>query len=236
MKRYRKQAKIAMAIALTTNSLASSMPTIAAKEEVTMQENNFENKNEVLETEVLSTEKEDTSVEEVTPEIKSEEKYQSIEKADGDVILNEQYFPDAGFREFIKEATSLNDNDVLTEEKRNQITEISIQGDENNPRTDVRSLEGIQYFPNLERLDCAYQTELTGVLDLTSHKNLQVVRVRNTKIEGIDVTGLTNLAAISIAHSNIGGELDLRTNTGLQRIYAFNTILTGLKVDGLTNL
>ncbi|MDE6195781.1 MAG: hypothetical protein K2F55_02835, partial [Erysipelotrichaceae bacterium] len=256
MKRYRKQAKIAMAVALAATSLGNTIPALSAQEGQ-VQENNIDKKDETSEVENLpeieklptvedEEQKEaDSEIKDVVEEIattentqiKNEEGNSSVEKRGEEIILNEQYFPDAGFREFIKRECSINDNEVLTEEKRNQVISINVSGTENNLRTDLRSLEGIQYFPNLKQLYCNYQTELTGTLNLSENTKLELIYAWNTKLTGLNINGLTSLTRFDISSNpQLVGEFDLRENSELEWMNAHTTQISNVNVTGLAKL
>ncbi|MDE6475921.1 MAG: MBG domain-containing protein [Erysipelotrichaceae bacterium] len=232
MKRYRKHAKIAMAVALTTTSLTTSIENTFAKEEVNIEENTVEAK------ENFSLEQEKTTEEPLVEETFTEEVVENTsEKAVGNIVINRTNFPDDGFRNYIKNFFGKSENDTLSETERNRLTSIEARGTQENPRTDIRSLEGIQYFPKLVSLNLQYQTELKGNLDLRQHTLLQIIDLSQTKIDDINIDGLTNLTFFDIAETNIPArEFDFTLNKSMRKIYLYKTEVTSIKIAGLQEL
>ena len=63
------------------------------------------------------------------------------------VPINEKYFPDEIFREYVSEFDTNGDN-WLSQNERDKVTEIDVSSKE------IGSLKGIEKFKNLETLDC----------------------------------------------------------------------------------
>ncbi|MDE6475461.1 MAG: hypothetical protein K2L08_01225, partial [Erysipelotrichaceae bacterium] len=225
MKRYRKKVKIAMAMALATSAISNSMGAIAAKEEsVSKNIKAVEEKEQVKE------------IQEVEENNEQEEKG-SVERITGDIAINSTNFPDPFFRQYIKDFYAKTDGAVLSESERNRLTQIDFGATKENPRTDIRSLEGIQYFPSLEYLSCQYQSELTGDLDLRQFQSLKSVDVSDTKITDINIEGLTTLTFFDIGQTLVAeGELDFSQNKSIKTIDISKTGITKINIDGITTL
>lgn len=80
------------------------------------------------------------------------------------VAIDEKNFPDANFREVVKEFDKDDNNNLSTEE----ITAVKIMYCDSNK---IASLDGIEFFTALEELHC-YGNDLTDI-DLSSNTALR---------------------------------------------------------------
>ena len=79
-------------------------------------------------------------------------------RAAQDVAIDESHFPDAGFRQIVAEKCDKNGDGILSDSERSSITRMMLpawQEDVLGEGTPIVSLEGIQYFYNLQNLYCA---------------------------------------------------------------------------------
>ena len=79
-------------------------------------------------------------------------------RAAQDVAIDETHFPDAGFRQIVAEKCDKNGDGILSDSERSSITRMMLpawQEDVLGEGTPIVSLEGIQYFYNLQNLYCA---------------------------------------------------------------------------------
>ena len=133
--------------------------------------------------------------------------------------INDEIFPSYWFQEYIKEFIDTEEDGYLTDAERNAVTEIDIDGCENQSYYwQLSSLAGIGYFPNLQYLYCGSPLE---TLDLSGNKKLIEVRLNNDDAGGrltkLNVTGLTKLESLSL-YDNKVSSLDLTTNTALRAL------------------
>ena len=157
--------------------------------------------------------------------------------ADGtDVEINETNFPDEVFRKYISENFDKGDtkDDKLSQEEINNAKGINIYN------TNLSSLEGIQYFTALTKLDCM-GTNITS-LDVSSNENLEWLRCEGTQIKDLDVgnnkklkklycAGKSDISEQYLTRLNVQGVTDLEV---LDCYYNVN--LTSLDVSENTNL
>ncbi len=78
--------------------------------------------------------------------------------ATDDIAINETNFPDENFRRYVSEEIDANGNNVLSESEILSTTEMNISrkwsyGD------DIENLKGIEFFTELERLDCSVSSQ-----------------------------------------------------------------------------
>lgn len=130
-------------------------------------------------------------------------------RAAQDVAIDETHFPDAGFRQIVAEKCDKNGDGILSDSERSSITRMMLpawQEDVLGEGTPIVSLEGIQYFYNLQNLYCAD-------IGLTS----------------LDVSALSKLTQLTCM-DNALGTLDLSKNTALTQINCAADQLTELKL------
>lgn len=129
-------------------------------------------------------------------------------RAAQDVAIDETHFPDAGFRQIVAEKCDKNGDGILSDSECSSITRMMLpawQEDVLGEGTPIVSLEGIQYFYNLQNLYCAD-------IGLTS----------------LDVSALSKLTQLTCM-DNALGTLDLSKNTALTQINCAADQLTELK-------
>lgn len=134
--------------------------------------------------------------------------------AEGEEDLSIEFgnFPDAKFRDYIKDNIDKDGSGSLSKAEREAVTEIKVGRTDYND-TQYDNLVGLKYFPNLQTLICfdndmeelnlSENTELTyldcsqnnlrNTLDLSKNKKLKTLICRNNKIETLN---LENNAAL----------------------------------------
>ena len=100
----------------------------------------------------------------------------ALKTEDGPVFIpiDEEHFPDAVFREYIAEA-DMDADGQLSEEEAAGVTGIDVSG------MGIQDLRGIEYFTELESLDCS-GNELTS-LDLSANTKLQSLNAENNRLD-----------------------------------------------------
>ena len=248
-KKYKKEARVAMAVALATTSIAHSAGNLFAQSEETINENTLIDVEEVKE-ENIEIESLESKVEEVVEEsLESKESIQHIGKAVGDVTIDATNFPDSTFRNYISTNFDTNNNGILSSDEIANIIRIDVNGNQN-----ITSVQGIEFFSNLTYLDCAN----TGIKSLNVRNNPALIYLYcfNIGITSIDVTnntalkefwcydtGITNLDVTKnleltwLDCSNRGlTSIDLKKNTKLTRLHINGTQITNLDVSNNLDL
>ena len=169
--------------------------------------------------------------------------------AAGDVDINETNFPDANFRQYVKEKFDKNSNNSLSADEIAEAKEISVEG------KPITSFKGIEYFTALTNLECS-RTKLTS-LDTSHNKKLGYLRCnyipdlttlnvsQNTELKvlycndnALADLNLTNNSALETLEcgKNELTTLDLSKNTELKYFGCFNSKLSSLDLTNNTNL
>ena len=102
----------------------------------------------------------------------------------------------------------------------------------------IKSLDGVEFFPNLTTLLCGDEKETKNViasLDLRENPKLEVLHCDNIKLMSLDVSLCPALKELSCAF-NLLRSLDLRPNKELSVVLCYFNILGDLQVEGLHKL
>jgi len=97
----------------------------------------------------------------------------------------------------------------------------------------ITSLDGIEYFTNLESLYCN-DNELTS-LDTSTLTNLTRLRCDNNALTSLDLSGLVNLEDLNCRDNQLTS-LELSGLVNLQDLNCRNNQLSGLNITAMTNL
>ena len=231
-----------------TTAVATEAPTEATAEVTTVvaTEDTAEATTEEVTTEEATTEVPTT--EEVTTEEATTVAIPDIKNGEP-VELNEAYFPDRYFREYIRELADTDQDGVLSATEYRKVTEINIS------LVDLASLKGVEFFPELTKLYC----ENTDLMDLDVSKNtklrdleccqnmyLQTINLGdidgltlfecyNGKLTSLDVSKLVYLELLS-CYGNKISELDVSNCKALRTLYCANNQLTELDISNNTFL
>ncbi len=118
------------------------------------------------------------------------------------VPVDEQHFPDAGFRECIEEFDR-NRNGLLSENDIKSAERMYV-----SRNYDVKSLKGIEFFTCLKELECTGQ----ALTELDVSKNIALVTLdcSNSPITTLNISGNTNLAHLKCIHTKLE-KLDIGT-------------------------
>ena len=243
--KYKKQARVAMAVALAATSIGHSTTSIFAQSEDTIKE----------ETPVQATEesiKEDTPIqatEEVKEESESKESIQHVEKAVGDVAIDATNFPDSTFRNYISTNFDKDNDGILSSDEIANITDINVNGNPN-----ITSVVGIEHFPNLTYLECTstgitsidvsknaaltwlncYNTQITSI-DVSKNPELTFLACNRTQITNLDITKNPALTFLDCSDSRITS-LDVSNNLELTKLLCVGTQITSIDVSKNTAL
>ena len=165
------------------------------------------------------------------------------------VPIDSDNFPDNNFRAYVKGAFDTKTPvDVLTQDELDAAKGIYVGG------TYMMSLKGIEYFPNIERLECeenfleeldlSHNTKLTHVdcwdnpltsINLQGCTNLEYLDCSTTLLTELDLSGYANLFEIDCCDSTIE-KLNLSGCEKLEVVDCEASALTELDLSGLINL
>ena len=125
-------------------------------------------------------------------------------------------FPDDDFRLYVEYAFDTNRDGKLSDAERRVVKEINI-GEYSEYKLGLEcnnavSLKGIEYFPNLEKLDCSQNS--IEKLDVSKLKNLKELRCNNNLIRKLNVKNNSKLKLLNCAGNKLK-EINLSKNINL---------------------
>ena len=139
-----------------------------------------------------------------------------------EIAINETNFPDSNFRAYVKDKIDTYKNDSLSDSERNAVTEIDVNA------KSIKSLKGIELFPNLEKLDCN-NNKLTE-LDVSKNTKLtELYCMGNWQLSELDVSKNTALKYLWCGSSNLSS-LYLGSNTELEALDCSRSQLSYLSI------
>ncbi len=146
----------------------------------------------------------------------------------GDVEINEENFPDAGFREYLKTDPKMqslhSDPNLFTADEIDSITEL----DMTNSSLEAESLAGIEHFKNLTTLQC--NGPFLKTIDVSKNTELLSLNCAETlNLTTLNVRNCTNLQTLNCNICQLT-DLDLSTNGQLNTLQCQNNQLQALNV------
>ena len=156
--------------------------------------------------------------------------------------INEDNFPDANFRDYIK-TYKAGGRDALTVEEQRKVETIEVEG------KNISSLRGIEAFPNLKELNCGNNSiqkldlrqnpeleklicnknQLTQ-LDLSKNLKIYHLKCSENQLEQLDVSNLKDLVTLDCLHNNLE-QLDVKNSKFLVALNCSANQLTELDLD-----
>ena len=145
------------------------------------------------------------------------------------VPIDEEHFPDEVFREYVKTFDSDSDN-VLSEKEIQKVIDIQVQG------TEIRSLEGIECFPYLQKLNC--NAIEISTLDLTKNLELKELYCAGfnapegtfQELQELKLGNKPDLEIFNCEWSNLG-QLDVSFCPNLKKLWCGATKISNLDVS-----
>ena len=151
--------------------------------------------------------------------------------SDGEVEINETNFPDENFRSYLLKQSYGSDG-ILTNAEIASVTSIQLDSYYSSAAK-IKSLQGIEYFTELNSLDC-YGNQLTS-LDLSKNTKLTSLGCSSNQLTSIDLSKNTNLTNLSCSFNQLTS-LDISKNTSLTYLYCPHNQLTSLDLSQNTAL
>ena len=151
----------------------------------------------------------------------------SVPKPEGGILIDEDHFPDENFRKYVSENLDSDMDGWLDASEIASITYINVNS------LGIESLEGIEYFTELESL-VAWGNKLSDNY-WSENKKLTYLDLDNnlfTELSLYDNTALETL----YCQSNQLTELDLSANTSLKALYCGNNKLRELDLSNNASL
>ncbi len=143
--------------------------------------------------------------------------------ANGDVEINKSNFPDPNFRKYVKDNFDTNvSDDKLDQTELDRVTEINLY------QRSVSSLQGIEFFKNLTKLDCT--DDKLKRLDVSRNPNLTVLECSFNELTKLDVSNNTNLKKLNCDGNKLI-RLNVTKNPKLTELFFDGNSLTSLDVS-----
>lgn len=137
------------------------------------------------------------------------------------VWLNEKFFPDENFRTELCKIMPLAEGQVIPNEYLPEMKTLLLS------KKGIRSLKGIEYFPNLEVLACN-DNELTEI-DVSKNANLHTLECGSNQIRFIDVTHNTKLTGFGCSYNELTN-IDVVKNPELRYLICNGNQLVSINV------
>lgn len=144
----------------------------------------------------------------------------------GGIPIDSAHFPDAKFLEYVKQFDT-DGNGSLSQAELEKVTVIYVLG------MGIKDLTGIEFFPELEDLDCS-ENQLTQ-LDVSKNPKLKRLVCYENKLTSLDVSGNTSLTELH-CYTNQLTSLNLGENANLNKLNCVVNRLTSLDLSGNANL
>ena len=144
---------------------------------------------------------------------------------EGDIPLDSTHFPDENFLGCLKglgKRLDWNSDGSLSQAERAQLTNISCGG------WNIKTLQGIEYFPELTTLDCR-ENQITR-LDLSGCPKLESLICHKNGMTTLNVRGCKALKFLTCSENDLTG-IDLSQNAKLERLDCGSNPLTGFDVS-----
>ena len=172
----------------------------------------------------------------------------SAQAEDGSVAINDATFPDAVFQAYVKSEFDSNGDGTLDADEIAEVTDIDVAD------KSCKSVQGIEYFPNLEALSC--QENQLKTLDTSKNEKLIYLSCENNQLETLDVSENEQLEELSCFGNQLTAlnvsknleltsldcgdnpltKLDVDNNTKLEYLHCSNSLLTELNVSNNLDL
>ncbi len=138
--------------------------------------------------------------------------FPAVSVSASDLEINEFTFPDANFRQYVMDYFAGGSN-ILTENMISSITDIDVSD------LNISSLEGIQYFTELEDLNC--NNNQLSTLDLSCNTQLVTIDCANNRLSTLNLSNDAYLSFLYCENNQLT-ELDVSDNRYLSKLRCYN--------------
>ena len=142
------------------------------------------------------------------------------------IAINEINFPDAVFREYVKQF-DLNGSGLLSQEEIKEITGITVN------EQGIKTLKGVEYFTSLKLLYCL-SNQLTS-LDVSRNTALGFLDCSHNQLDSLDISRNTELYYLACGYNQLSS-LEVSRNTALTSLNCDSNQLSSLDVSKNTLL
>lgn len=144
-----------------------------------------------------------------------------------EVAVSDENFPDPAFRSYVLNIFDADEDGFLSINEIAAVQMIDVR------KTEIFSLEGIEFFPFLQVLWCA-EAELTA-LDVSGNAELYDLMCYGNALTELDVTNNLKLVMLECDHCNLR-QLDVSYNSALQFLRCYSNQIESLDVSHNLNL
>lgn len=137
------------------------------------------------------------------------------------VVINENHFPDATFRNWLL-SQSYGSDGILTDTEIANVVSINVYA------KGIQNLKGIEYFTALTGLYCA-QNPLTSI-DVSKNASLSVLSCFACNLTSLDVSNNIALTTLTCGNNRLSS-IDVSKNPNLRILYCKENLLTALDVS-----
>ena len=184
-------------------------------------------KEDIVSNDLVNPSKDDTVVtEDSLKEIEENDTEKPNPVADGEdtaeqeLPIDEAHFPDANFREYIKDKIDLDGNSSLNQ---SEIEAVSSMNESDNTFKSVKNLKGIEYFPNITHLNF-FDMSIES-LDVSKNTKLREIYIVNCQIKNLalnsNLEGLGYFKGSQISNANV-------SNLKLKRLWCDGNLVPSL--------
>ena len=137
-------------------------------------------------------------------------------EGDGDLYFGNEDFPDSCFAEHLYDNFDINKDRILSESEISAVGVIDVSGESPYDLGKITSLKGIEYFKNLYKLSCKFNT--ISELDLSSNTSLQALHCEVNQLESLDVSNNALLNTLNCSENKLS-VLDVSNNVELETLW-----------------
>lgn len=167
----------------------------------------------------------ETEVRSAVVTVKAEDKTVQIEVFQSGkeiiVVIDGIEIPDEKFKQYLVENFDLNGDGVISAEEAEAVTRMDCSGKE------IESLEGLEYFVNLDTLIC--NDNLLTAMDISKNLKLIALNCSSNNLGTLDLSEISVLATLDCSNNGLTG-LDLSNNIALTALNCSGNQLTDLDV------
>ena len=179
---------------------------------------------------------------------------EEVNRSGEGIPIDKKHFPDKNFRRYVLDEFDIDGDNKLSKSEIAQVDHIWLSnwddGDDGYHTVDIKSLVGIEYFYNLEELDCVKlklkkldvsknsklkvlycSQNMLKKLDVSKNIKLKELYCESNQLTKLDVRNNANLEYISCEHNKLKS-LKLGTHKNLWRIYMWDNAITSVDIGG----
>ena len=144
-----------------------------------------------------------------------------------DLPISEVYFPDPVFRSYVTQTIDTDHNGSLSTLEEAAVHSIILRNQ------GITSMQGIEYFPNLQELNCE-ENQITS-LDVSQNAELSTLFCDENPISTLDLTHNPKLSVVNCFHDSFT-QLDVSQNPMLEQLVVGGSLMKEIDTRSNPNL